>query len=109
MYNPENSQHSKVFSSIIDYEENKKGIVFLGNYIPSHIAGDRTGDYEDLIDKGIIDPKKVARTALENAASISALLLTTQALVTDIPEEEKAPIMPPGGMGGMGGMGGGMY
>ncbi|MFH1383995.1 MAG: chaperonin GroEL [Candidatus Omnitrophota bacterium] len=69
-----------------------------------------TCKFEDMIEAGIIDPKKVTRTALENAASISALLLTTQAIVTDIPEEEKMPPMPAGGgMGGMGGMGGGMY
>src|SRR3989338_5195660 len=62
----------------------------------------QTGQYGDLIAKGIIDPKKVTRTALENAASIAGLLLTTEALVTEIPEEEKAPVMPggmpPGGM-----------
>ena len=69
------------------------------------------GTYEDLIAAGIIDPKKVTRTALQNAASVSGLLLTTEALITDLPEEEKAPMMPPGGgmPGGMGGMGGGMY
>jgi chaperonin GroEL len=63
-----------------------------------------TGEICDLIAKGIIDPKKVTRTALENAASIAGLLLTTEALVTEIPEEDKpaAPAMPPGG--GMGGM-----
>jgi chaperonin GroEL len=62
--------------------------------------------YEDLVKAGVIDPTKVARTALENAASISALLLTTEALVADKPEKEKAaPAMPGGGdMGGMGGM-----
>ena len=62
--------------------------------------------YVDMIDAGIIDPTKVVRTALQNAASIAALMLTTEALVSDIPEEEKAPAMP-GGMppgGGMGGM-----
>jgi chaperonin GroEL len=54
--------------------------------------------YEDLVAAGIIDPTKVTRTALQNAASISALMLTTEALVTDIPEEEKPmPPMPPGG------------
>ncbi|UCD93571.1 MAG: chaperonin GroEL, partial [Candidatus Zixiibacteriota bacterium] len=64
------------------------------------------GQYEDLIKAGITDPTKVARIALENAASISGLLLTTQAIISDKPEEEKAPAgMPPGGMpGGMGGM-----
>ena len=64
-----------------------------------------TGQFEDLIAAGIIDPKKVTRNALENAASISALLLTTEALITDIPEEEKMPPMPPGGGGMPGGMG----
>jgi len=53
--------------------------------------------YEDLVKAGVVDPTKVARTALENAASISGLLLTTEALVADIPEEEKAPPAPPGG------------
>lgn len=62
-------------------------------------------EYVDMIEAGIVDPAKVVRTALQNAASIAALMLTTEALVTDIPEEEKAPPMPPGGgMGGMGGM-----
>ena len=64
--------------------------------------------YEDLIQAGVIDPTKVTRTALENAASIGGLLLTTQAVISDTPEEEKAPMMPPGGAPGMGGMGG-MY
>jgi chaperonin GroEL len=59
--------------------------------------------YEDLVSCGVIDPTKVTRTALQNASSIAALLLTTEALVCDIKEEEKAPAMPPGG-GGMGGM-----
>jgi chaperonin GroEL len=57
--------------------------------------------YEDLIKAGIPDPTKVVRLALQNAASISGLMLTTETLVTDKPEEEKAPPMPPGGMGGM--------
>jgi chaperonin GroEL len=71
-----------------------------------------TGKFEDMVEAGIIDPKKVTRCALQNAASIASLLLTTEALITDIPEDEKMPPMPPGGMGGMGGgmggMGGGM-
>ena len=62
-----------------------------------------TEQYEDLVAAGVIDPTKVTRTALQNASSIAALLLTTEALVCDIKEEEKAPAMPPGG-GGMGGM-----
>ncbi len=63
-----------------------------------------TGSYEDLVKAGVVDPTKVTRSALQNASSISGLLLTTEALVTEIPEKEKAPAMPPGGMGGMGGM-----
>jgi chaperonin GroEL len=63
-----------------------------------------TEEYEDLVSAGVIDPTKVTRTALQNAASIAALLLTTEALVSEIKEDEKAPPMPPGGGGGMGGM-----
>ncbi len=64
-----------------------------------------TGEYTDLIKDGVLDPAKVTRYALQNAASISGLLLTTECMVTDIPEEEKpAPAGPEGGMGGMGGM-----
>jgi len=60
-------------------------------------------EFGNMIEKGIIDPTKVTRSALQNAASISASVLTTESLVTDIPEEE--PAMPAGGgMGGMGGM-----
>jgi len=59
------------------------------------------GEYTDLVKAGIVDPTKVTRTALQNAASIAGLLLTTEALVTEIPEKEKTPAMPPGGMGGM--------
>jgi len=68
-----------------------------------------TGTYEDLIKAGVIDPTKVTRIALENAASIASLLLTTEAVITDKPEEKKAAA--PGGadMGGMGGGMGGMY
>ena len=59
-----------------------------------------TGEYVDMIKAGIIDPVKVVRGALENAASIAAMILTTDALITDAPEKERAPVMPPGGMGG---------
>ncbi len=61
-----------------------------------------TGDYEDLIKAGILDPVKVTRSALQNAASIAALFLTTEAVIADKPEKS-APAMP-GGDGGMGGM-----
>ncbi|MDX2380014.1 MAG: TCP-1/cpn60 chaperonin family protein, partial [Acidimicrobiia bacterium] len=62
-----------------------------------------TGEMQDLIAAGIIDPAKVTRAGLQNAASIAAMVLTTECLVADEPEPE--PAMPPGG-GGMGGMGG---
>lgn len=67
-----------------------------------------TGEYVDLIKAGIVDPAKVTRTALENASSIAGLLLTTEVLITDVPEKEKAPVGAPG-MGGPGMGGGGMY
>jgi chaperonin GroEL len=62
----------------------------------------QTGEYEDLVAAGVIDPTKVTRTALQNAASVAGLLLTTECVVVEKKEEEKAPAMPPGG--GMGGM-----
>ena len=66
-----------------------------------------SGEYENMIKAGIIDPAKVTRGALENSASIAAMILTTEALITDLPEEEK-PMPAAPDMGGMGGMGGGM-
>jgi len=66
-----------------------------------------TGEYEDLVKAGIIDPTKVTRYALQNAASVAALMLTTEAMIAEVPKEEPAaPAMPPGGGygGGMGGM-----
>jgi chaperonin GroEL len=65
-----------------------------------------TGEYEDLVKAGVVDPKKVTRSALQNAASIAGLLLTTECLITEIPEKEKSGPAPGGGHGG--GMGGGM-
>jgi chaperonin GroEL len=62
-----------------------------------------TGEYEDLVKAGVVDPKKVTRTALQNAASIAGLLLTTECLITEIPEKEKQPAGGPG-HGGMGDM-----
>jgi len=58
-------------------------------------------DFGNMVEKGIVDPTKVVRSALENAASIAAMVLITESLVTDIPEKEKMPGMPPGGMEGM--------
>jgi chaperonin GroEL len=64
-----------------------------------------TGEYEDLVKAGVVDPKKVTRSALQNAASIAGLLLTTECLITEIPEKEKSAPAPGGGHGGgMGGM-----
>jgi chaperonin GroEL len=63
----------------------------------------QSGEFEDLVKAGVIDPTKVTRTALQNAGSIAGLMLTTEALVAEIPEDKKAPAMP-GGHGGMGDM-----
>ena len=70
-----------------------------------------TNEYEDLVKAGVIDPAKVTRAALQNAASVAGLLMTTEAMITEIPEKKSAAPMPGGdmgmeGMGGMGGMGG---
>ncbi len=65
----------------------------------------QTGKFENLVSHGIIDPTKVVRTALQDAASIAGLLITTVAMVAEVPKKQSAtPAMPGGGMGGMGGM-----
>jgi chaperonin GroEL len=64
-----------------------------------------TGEYGDLVEMGILDPTKVTRTALQNAASVAGLMITTEAMVAEEPKKEEAPAMPGGGMGGMGDMG----
>ena len=72
----------------------------------SHGYDAQSENYVDMFKEGIIDPVKVVRTALQDAASISGLLVTTEAMIADKPEEkDSGPAMPPGGMGGMGGMG----
>src|SRR5512136_173022 len=83
-----------------------EGAVVLGKVRQSSEANfgfnAETEEFEDLVAAGVIDPTKVTRTALQNAASIAALLLTTEALISEIKEDNKAPAMPPGG--GMGDM-----
>ena len=77
----------------------------LENKAYNHGFDSQTGDYADLVKKGIIDPTKVVRTAIQNAASVAALLITTEAMVAELPKKNAGgPAMPPGG--GMGGMGG---
>ena len=70
----------------------------------------QSGKYVDMVKAGIIDPTKVVRIALQDAASVAGLLITTEAMIADIPEKKDPPMGPPGGgmpdMGGMGGMGG---
>ena len=72
----------------------------------NHGFNAETETYENMVEAGVVDPTKVVRAALQNASSIAALLLTTEALVSELPEEKKdaGGGMPPGGMGGMGGM-----
>ena len=67
------------------------------NLEPGHGLDAATGEYVDLLKAGIIDPAKVTRSALQNAASIAALFLTTEAVVADKPEKDKAPAGAPGG------------
>jgi chaperonin GroEL len=82
------------------------GAVVIGKLLESGDYGygydAQTGEYADLFKKGIIDPTKVVRTALQDAASIAGLLITTEAMVAELPKKESAPAMPGGG--GMGGM-----
>ena len=63
-----------------------------------------TGEYGDMVAMGILDPTKVTRSALQNAASVAGLMITTEAMVAEAPKKDAASAMPGGGMGGMGGM-----
>ncbi|HXE90414.1 MAG TPA: chaperonin GroEL [Terriglobales bacterium] len=85
----------------------EEGAIVVGkvreNSNPNYGFNAQTGEFEDLVKAGVIDPTKVTRTALQNAGSIAALMLTTEALVAEIPEEKKTPAGP-GGHGGMGDM-----
>ena len=72
---------------------------------PNYGFNAATEVYEDLVKAGVIDPAKVTRTALQNAASIAGLMLTTEAMVSELPDDDKSSPAMPGGMGGMGGMG----
>src|SRR5262249_25220224 len=65
----------------------------------------QTEEYVDMVGKGIIDPAKVVRTALQDASSVAGLLVTTEAIVAELPKAPEAPVPGGGGMGGMGGMG----
>jgi len=86
----------------------EEGAVVLGKVLESKDANfgynALTGQYEDLVKAGVLDPTKVVRTALQNAGSIAALMLTTEALVSELPEEKKNAPMPGGHGGGMEGM-----
>ena len=63
-----------------------------------------TGEFGDMVGMGILDPTKVTRTALQNAASIAGLMITTEAMVAEAPKKDEPAMPPGGGMGGMGGM-----
>ena len=88
-----------------DYGGLVRGVDFDGSrapYFAGHGLDASNGEYVDMIAKGIIDPAKVTRSALQNAASIAGLFLTTEVVVADKPEKASAPMG--GGDGGMGGM-----
>ncbi len=92
------SHNSGLEGSVVVNEVRSKGDAHWG-------YNAREDKYEDLVKAGIIDPTKVTRSALQNAASIAGLMLTTETMIADLPKEEAAaPAMPGGGMGGMGGM-----
>jgi chaperonin GroEL len=82
-----------ILENVRRYQEEKKD-----NRIGYNVLSE---EYVDMVAAGVIDPAKVTRGALENAASIAAMILTTEALIADEPKDE--PDLPPGGMGGMGG------
>ena len=93
-----------------DLARQRVGMVFAG--VSRHLRSDmdqynfgfdaQNGEYGNLVTKGIIDPTKVVRAALQNAASIAGLLITTEAMVAERPKKDSgAPAMPGGGMGGM--------
>lgn len=81
----------------------EEGSIVVGN-VKNRSANEgfdaETGEYGDMFKAGIIDPTKVVRVALQNASSIASLLITTEAMVSEIPEKEKKPMAPPGGYGG---------
>ena len=86
-----------------------EGLVVVGKLMEQHDSNfgydAQKGAYCNLVEAGVIDPVKVVRTALQDAASVASLLLTTEAMVAEKPEPKAAPMGPPAGMGGMGGMG----
>jgi len=87
----------------------EEGSVVLNNVVAkkgNYGYNATTGEYGDMIEMGILDPTKVTRAALQNAASISGLMITTEAMVAEVPEDKPMPPMPGGMDGGMGGMGG---
>ena len=73
----------------------------LENKSQSYGFDAQTEQYVDMLNAGIVDPAKVVRVALQDAASIAGLMITTEAMVAETPKKKEAPAMPPGGMGGM--------
>ena len=97
-------------SWMIAINAGEDGSVILGKILEKdqHAYGfdSQTGEYVNLISKGIIDPTKVVRVAIQNAASVAALLITTEAMVAEVPKKNQGGAGMPPGAGGMGGMGG---
>ena len=100
----------KVPCKTISDNAGEEGNVIVGKLIESKDQNigfnAATGEFVDMVKAGIIDPVKVVRTALVDAASVASLMTTTECLIVEAPKEKEDPVMPPGGgMGGMGGMG----
>src|SRR6185437_15499502 len=85
-------EHAIVLGKVLDSKESNFGYNAF------------SGEYEDLVKAGVLDPTKVVRTALQNAGSIASLMLTTEAIISEIPEDKKGAPMPGGHGGGMEGM-----
>ena len=98
LYAEDEQAMAEAVVGILEYHKFNVDVVYDGE---DALAYARTGQYEHLLAAGVIDPAKVTRVALENAASIAGMFLTTECVIADKKEDTPAPAMPAGGMGGM--------
>ena len=97
-----------VSAAMVAYNAGDDGSIVIGKLLDQNDTNfgydAQTGAFTNLVAAGIIDPVKVVRTALQDAASVAGLLITTEAMIAEKPKKDAAPAMPGGGMGGMGDM-----